>query len=96
MPPAAALAALMRDLDAVRAGRLDSNSVVKTLRDAHELAAALTPRHGQALDEILTRLESGSLFSEESCSFSQHDLHDALEAWLTHAAAHLARPAQAA
>lgn len=96
MSPAAALAALMRDLDAVRVGRLDPDSIVKTLRNAHELAAALTPRHSQALDEILTRLESGSLFSEQSCSFSQHDLHDALEAWLTHAAAHLARQAQAA
>lgn len=94
MSPAATVAALIRELDAVRAGRLDSNSVVKTLRDAHELAAALTPRHARALDEILTRMESGSLFSEESCSFSQHDLHDALAAWLTHAADHLARQTQ--
>lgn len=46
------------------------------------LLAALPERYGLALDNILQRLESGASFQEESCSFSQRDLLDALGAWL--------------
>ena len=44
----------------------------------------------QALDQLLLPLESGSLFTEESCSFSQHDLFDNLQVWLDKAKARLA------
>ena len=34
-------------------------------------------------------VESGALFSEESCSFSQRDLQESLNAWLSKATAQL-------
>jgi hypothetical protein len=46
------------------------------------LLADLPPRYGQVLEDLLGRLESGSLFTEESCSFSQEDLHSGLASWL--------------
>ena len=51
------------------------------------MLAALPPRYGQVTEEILGRLESAGLFSEESCSFSQRDLLDALGDWLDKAQA---------
>ncbi len=49
------------------------------------LLAALPPQFATVLQQLLDRLESGALFSEESCSFSQKDLLDSLEQWLDHA-----------
>ena len=46
-----------------------------------ELLAALPPRYGEVLLNLLDRLESSALFSEESCSFSQKDLLDNLKVW---------------
>jgi hypothetical protein len=54
-------------------------------REQHELLKALPERFTGALESILQRLESGAAFSEESCSFSQKDLLDALAAWLDRA-----------
>jgi len=34
------------------------------------------------LHGLVDRLESSALFSEESCSFSQHDLLDSLQLWI--------------
>ena len=96
MSHTATLAALTLDLEAVRTGQVESAVVVPSLRAADDLIAALTPRHRAALDEILTRLESGSLFSEESCWFSQGELQGALADWLAHAGAYLARIEQTA
>jgi hypothetical protein len=39
---------------------------------------ALPPRYGEVLLNLLDRLESSALFTEESCSFSQKDLLDNL------------------
>ena len=88
MPHTATLAALTLELEAVRTGQAASAAVLRSLRTAHDLLAALTPRHRHALDEILTRMESGSLFSEKSCSFSQGELRDALAQWLAQWLAH--------
>jgi hypothetical protein len=57
----------------------------KLWRGQHDLLTALPERFGAALENILQRLESGASFSEESCSFSQKDLLDALGAWLDRA-----------
>lgn len=38
--------------------------------------------YGRALEGVLQRLESSSLFTEESCSFSKQDLVNALIFWL--------------
>ena len=35
-----------------------------------------------ALQQLLDRLESSALFSEESCSFSQKELLDSLQLWM--------------
>ncbi|AVQ81212.1 MULTISPECIES: hypothetical protein [unclassified Variovorax] len=50
-------------------------------RGSAELLAALPPRYGEVLLNLLDRLESSALFSEESCSFSQKDLLDNLKVW---------------
>ena len=48
----------------------------------HSLAAALPERFNEVLSQLLNRLESSALFTEESCSFSQQDLLDSLQLWL--------------
>ncbi len=42
----------------------------------------LPEKYGAALENILSRVESSSLFTEESCSFSKKDLANALSIWL--------------
>ena len=59
-------------------------------RTQETLLAALPPRYGEVLLQLLDRLESSALFSEESCSFSQKDLTASLRLWLDKAAAQLA------
>jgi hypothetical protein len=68
-----------------RAGELPAAELAPTLRGETALLARLPPRYADALEEILVRLESAALFSEESCSFSQRDLIEALDAWLMRA-----------
>lgn len=46
------------------------------------LLASLPARYTQVMEDLLARLESGSWFAEESCSFSQGDVHAHLAAWL--------------
>ena len=58
-------------------------------RASTELLGALPPRYGEVLLNLLDRLESSALFSEESCSFSQKDLLDNLQAWADKARAQL-------
>jgi hypothetical protein len=53
------------------------------------LATALPERFGEVLSQLLNRLESGALFTEESCSFSQKDLLDSLQLWLDKASLQL-------
>ena len=54
-------------------------------RRQSELLAALPARYSEAMETVLQRLESSASFSEESCSFSQRDLLEALDAWLDRA-----------
>ena len=42
----------------------------------------LPDKYGTALENVLSRVESSSLFTEESCSFSKKDLANALRVWL--------------
>ena len=42
----------------------------------------LPEKYGTALENVLSRVESSSLFTEESCSFSKKDLANALSVWL--------------
>ncbi len=45
--------------------------------------------YGEALADLLDRLESSALFAGESCSFSDTDLLQAMQAWLDRAEARL-------
>lgn len=58
------------------------------------LQAALPARYAEVLQQLLDRLESSALFSEESCSFSQKELLDSLQMWVDKARTQLdkARP----
>lgn len=58
-------------------------------RTQETLLAALPPRYGEVLLQLLDRLESSALFSEESCSFSQTDLLANLQVWLEKAGGQL-------
>ncbi len=42
----------------------------------------LPQKYSAALENVLSRVESSSLFTEESCSFSKKDLANALSIWL--------------
>jgi hypothetical protein len=42
----------------------------------------LPEKYDKALENVLSRVESSSLFTEESCSFSKKDLANALSIWL--------------
>ncbi|WP_291476825.1 hypothetical protein [Acidovorax sp.] len=53
---------------------------------------ALPPRYTTVLHDLLDRLESSALFSEESSSFSQQDLLDSLRMWMDKARGALEQP----
>ena len=71
---------LQRDLAAARAGTLDMGTLARRLRGLI-LPPALPPKYGEVLANIADRMESSALFDDESCSFSQSDLLEALEVW---------------
>lgn len=77
-------------LDALLTGQLRPHEATERLRAQKELLAALPPRFGEVLHGLLDRLESSALFDGESCSFSQHDLHEHLRGWLEQAERRLA------
>ena len=71
---------LQRDLAAARAGELDMSTLARRLRGL-TLPAALPPQFGEVLANLTDRIESSALFDDDSCSFSQSDLLEALELW---------------
>lgn len=81
-PLASALTQLRQD-----PSRVHAFSATARAQDA--LLAQLPPRYAEVLHNLLDRLESSALFSEESCSFSQTDLLDSLQMWLDKAGAQL-------
>ena len=70
-------------------GSLSAAHLNDQARAAHALLAALPERYGPVLLQLLDRLESSALFTEESCSFSQSDLHTHLHGWMAKARAQL-------
>jgi hypothetical protein len=82
---------LQRDLLAARAGELDMGTLARRLRGLI-LPAALPPKYGEVLAEITDRIESSALFDEDSCSYSQSDLLEALEVWARKAQDKLRKP----
>ena len=81
-----ALQAALRQFDA---GELGAQALSSQARGLDALLAALPPQFESVLLQLLDRLESSALFSEESCSFSQKDLLDSLRLWVAKAQAKL-------
>ena len=73
-----AIPTLRQALADLRSGALDVHSFSRQARAHQDLLDALPPRFGEVWHNLLDRLESSALFSEESCSFSQTDLFDSL------------------
>lgn len=77
-----ALQTLRSALDQLQQQALAVDTFCTTWRNQVALLNALPPRYRQVLEDLLGRLEAGSLFTEESCSFSQQELHANLAHWL--------------
>lgn len=71
-------------------GQASSTELITRFREALQLAQ-LPEKYGLVLEGILERIESASLFTEESCSFSKKDLANALQHWLSKACAYEAQ-----
>jgi hypothetical protein len=86
------LATMRAALRGLQDGTSDIAGLCAAWRARTDVMAALPPRYHQVAEDLLGRLEAGSLFTEESCSFSQKDLTDSLDTWLTKAEQTLAQP----
>ena len=84
------LAALAQALQAFERGEHTAATLSTLARQQTALLAALPPRYGEVLLNLLDRLESSALFAEESCSFSQKALVANLQMWVDKARAALA------
>jgi hypothetical protein len=69
-------------LPAAQSGSMLMSEWVKIARERPILLGALPEKFAIVFHDLLDRLESGALFSEESCSFSQRDLLDSLQTWI--------------
>ena len=83
------LASLSQALAALGDGNLRPGDFSAQARAHTALLEALPPRYTTVLLDLLDRLESSALFSDESCSFSQQDLIANLQVWLDKATAQL-------
>lgn len=84
------LHALQSGLDGLRSDTLKAAAFSELVQSQQHLLPALPPRFAEVLWQLLSRLESSVLFTEESCSFSRNDLLDSLQMWLDKAAQALA------
>ena len=89
MSAAVALATLRIALTDLRNNAQTDRAFIQTARSQEALFKALPPKFEQVWLELVDRLESSALFSEESCSFSQTDLLDNLALVLDKAEAKL-------
>jgi hypothetical protein len=79
------LETLGASLERYRRGQLRTHEFTALWRHEAATLATLPPAFGEVLEGILMRLESSSLFTEESCSFSREDLLANLDVWLAKA-----------
>jgi len=73
---------LQTALQQLRGDTLNVAAFSQIATQQQSLAVALPERFTEVLSQLLNRLESSALFTEESCSFSQQDLLDSLQLWL--------------
>ncbi|MBC3919405.1 hypothetical protein H8L32_18080 [Undibacterium sp. CY18W] len=69
--------------------RINIRQFCQLWRTQTDLLAALPPQFAEVMENLLGRMEASSLFTEESCSFSQADLTAQLRIWLKKATARL-------
>jgi hypothetical protein len=69
-------------MSALRQQQISIADFCQAWRAQRSLLSGLPSRYEQVMEDLLGRLEAGSLFTEESCSFSQADLQSSLEVWL--------------
>ena len=74
-----------------REGTMNAQAFSAMARGQNVLLSALPGKYSDVLLQLLDRLESSALFTEESCSFSPKDLLDSLQMWLDKARGQLAR-----
>jgi hypothetical protein len=87
--PRTQLETLSQALQAFARGDHTAAALSTLARQQTTLLTALPPRYSEVLLNLLDRLESSALFSEESCSFSQKDLVANLTMWVEKAQATL-------
>ncbi|MFZ6870614.1 hypothetical protein ACO0LF_00915 [Undibacterium sp. Di27W] len=80
---------MRQSIQDLSAERINITHFCHIWRNKPELLAALPPQFSVVMEDLLSRLESGSLFTEESCSFSQADLLAQLGMWLDKASTRL-------
>lgn len=85
-----ALTTLQQSLKALQQDQLAVHAFCRVWRAQSALLAELPVRYSEVMEDLLSRLEAGSLFTEESCSFSQIDLLANLDIWLNKASKTLA------
>ena len=78
----AQLVALTEALQAFEHGDHTAATLSTLAREQTTLLAALPPRYSEVLLNLLDRLESSALFSEESWSFSHKDFVSNLRMWV--------------
>lgn len=76
------LNAIKAKLAQLQAGDIRTTELTDAARAALVLTSSLPPQFGEVLNNILDRLESSALFTEESCSFSQTGLLENLAIWI--------------
>ena len=79
------LAAMRAALEAHLAGSLPAGELIGQWR-ASASSLALPPVFGQAMEELLRRMEMSAVFAQDSCSFSSTAVTDQLRKWLDKAA----------
>ncbi len=85
----AQLTVIKAKLSQFQAGEIRTTELTNAARASLVLASSLPPQFGEVLNNILDRLESSALFTEESCSFSQTGLLENLEVWISKAESRL-------
>jgi hypothetical protein len=85
-----ALYVLRSSLQELQQKSISTGKFCQAWRAQTGLLAALPPKYGEVMEDLLARMEAGSLFTEESCSFSQEDLQASLALWLDKASQLLA------
>ena len=83
------LTALREAMQQLRADDIDIATFCRLWRAQTAVHQSLPARYEQVAEDLLGRLETGRLFTEESCSFSQADLLEHLSIWLDKAEKYL-------